>query len=211
MLLAAAVCASVPSPQASAKVPLRREARDLAAAIMEENACRATKSRERIAKLDQGWTLRDDVQRLRADAVFDPSTLYTRPSEAPGFVARDAEWRAARPKLMYEVRRRRLELRRHLSALSTRYRAAQKAWTTLQAKRQETGKAERSGGRQSENVGSILTGMRRSRDRGSSLLDGIVRSDYEQEMVFRRITRVLLSSFCCLFSLILPRMLRLCR
>jgi hypothetical protein len=168
--------------------------------IIRENSERAARAQARTDELDKAWCGRDDVDE---EALVFCGGLYRRPSEAPGWVANEDRFAVLRPKLMAVLRERKQELRRHVLALAKKYEGVMQSWNK-KVERQEKERAveqrrelnfEQQPNNPTQNLtsGSSSSFARRSRVR-SSLLggDGIIRSDYEQEMVRRRT----LPTFC---------------
>jgi hypothetical protein len=205
MLRAAAQAKAAPQLP-SAKVPIAQSSLDVVLRVLQENAQRAAKARERVAALDAAWrppTAPPGAPRSSGSANENatgsgPAALYRQPRDAPGWRERAAAWKAQLPALMALLRARQLETRRHVAALSTRFEAAQRAWRNR--------KAHNKWGNHCESEGSLgeglaraqsLAGARRASYRGNSshssnssfLGDGIIRSDYEQEMILKELSR----------------------
>jgi len=205
MVSAKAAAAAAPK-MPSAHVPLSQSSLVVVLGVLQENAQRAAKARERIAALDAVWRPKKTIEassktkpnelqgRLAAVAACEQKALYRRPCDAPGWKERDAAWQMRQPALMAMVRARQLESRRYVAALASRYEEAQHVWHREASKWNK--KREKSEGPLgSEGAMQSFSGGRRASHRGSSsgggsfLGDGIIRSDYEQEMLLKELGR----------------------
>ena len=186
MVIAREVAASAKS-MPSRSLALDEVPLTLVEAVLRENALRSAAARKRVDDLDELWLNRSDVEKLAGGNVSNglSAPLYMRPSEAPGWAEREAAWRSGRSALMKVVRGRRLELRRHVAALASKYDENRKTWE-IKVERIERERAAERGDTVSLLAAAAASSRRSSyRDRGASILggDGIIRSDYEQEMV----------------------------
>jgi hypothetical protein len=210
MEVSAAVFASLPA-MGTTPVSIDSNPLEVAAQLLAENSVRATLSRGRVVTLDEVWRQRDDVANavksvnnggslissLTSSGSSNSSSsnsnnnllngsgvLYRRACEAPGYAEREAEFKKKRDMLTKAVRRRKLDIRRQHAELYDKYSAAKHVW---EDEHNEEGSGDESNSNHHKsqpehNYGHPGVAARRARDR-TAHLDGIVRSDYEQEMV----------------------------
>jgi len=206
MVLAKAAAVAAPK-MPSAEVPVAQSSLVVVLSVLQENAQRAAKARERVAGLDAVWRPKNMAEASNNGKTSDfqgqvaPATtrsehkaMYRRPCDAPGWKERDAAWQMRQPALMVMVRARQLESRRYVAALVSRYEEAQHAWHKEASKwKKKRDKSE--GALGGAGVMQSLSGGRRASHRGASsggssfLGDGIIRSDYEQEMLLKELSR----------------------